>query len=94
MEDTDLDRFIIKGGKPLTGEVVISGAKNAAVAIIPAAVLVDGVCRSGNIPKINDVYLIIDIMRKMGARIDFVEDTTIEVDCTGMAITQTPSNLA
>ena len=89
-----MDRFIIKGGKPLTGEVVISGAKNAAVAIIPAAILVDGVCRIENIPKINDVYLIIDIMRKMGARIDFVEDTTIEVDCTGMAITQTPSNLA
>ncbi len=89
-----MDRFIIKGGKPLTGEVVISGAKNAAVAIIPAAILVDGVCRIENIPKINDVYLIIDIMRKMGARIDFIDETTIEADCTGMAITQTPSNLA
>ncbi len=89
-----MDRFIIKGGKPLTGEVVISGAKNAAVAIIPAAILVDGVCRIENIPKINDVYLIIDIMRKMGAKIDFIDDTTIEADCTGMAITQTPSHLA
>ncbi len=93
-EETNLDRFIIKGGTPLAGEVVISGAKNAAVAIIPAAILVDGVCRIENIPKINDVYLIIDIMRKMGAKIEFVDDTTIEVDCTGMAITQTPSHLA
>ncbi len=93
-EETDLDRFVIKGGKPLTGEVVISGAKNAAVAIIPAAILVDGVCRIENIPKINDVYLIIDIMRKMGAKMDFIDETTIEPDCTGMAITQTPSHLA
>ncbi len=93
-EEADLDRFVIKGGKPLKGEVVISGAKNAAVAIIPAAILVDGVCRIENIPKINDVYLIIDIMRKMGAKIDFIDETTIEADCTGMAITQTPSHLA
>ncbi len=89
-----MDRFVIKGGKPLQGEVVISGAKNAAVAIIPAAILVDGVCRIENIPRINDVYLIIDIMRKMGAKIDFIDETTIEADCTGMAITQTPSHLA
>ena len=89
-----MDRFVIHGGKPLSGEVVISGAKNAAVAIIPAAILVDGVCRIENIPKINDVYLIMDIMRKMGAKIDFIDDTTIEADCTGMRATRTPSNLA
>ena len=89
-----MDRFVIHGGKPLNGEVVISGAKNAAVAIIPAAILVDGVCRIENIPKINDVYLIMDIMRKMGAKIDFIDDTTIEADCTGMTVTRTPSNLA
>lgn len=89
-----MDRFVIHGGKPLSGEVVISGAKNAAVAIIPAAILVDGVCRIENIPKINDVYLIMDIMRKMGAKIDFIDDTTIEADCTGMTATRTPSNLA
>lgn len=94
VEEKELDKFCIKGGKPLSGEVTISGAKNAAVAIIPAAILVDGVCRIENIPRIKDVFLIMDIMRKMGARIDFIDDTTIEADCTGMTITHTPSQLA
>ncbi len=46
-----MNKYIIHGGRPLFGEVTISGAKNAAVAIIPAALLVDGVCRIENIPK-------------------------------------------
>ena len=49
--------YIIRGGKPLHGEITISGAKNAAVAIIPAALLVDGVCRIENVPQISDVTL-------------------------------------
>lgn len=48
---------MIHGGRPLFGEVTISGAKNAAVAIIPAALLVDGTCRIENIPQISDVTL-------------------------------------
>ena len=52
-----MDKFVIHGGKPLFGEVVISGAKNAAVAIIPAAVMVDGVCRIENIPMVSDVLI-------------------------------------
>ena len=52
-----LTKYMIQGGTPLFGEVEISGAKNAAVAIIPAALLVDGVCRIENIPQISDVTL-------------------------------------
>lgn len=50
-----MTKYIVQGGHPLFGEVHISGAKNAAVAIIPAALLVDGVCRIENIPQISDV---------------------------------------
>ena len=49
-----MDKYVIRGGKPLYGEVEISGAKNAAVAIIPASLMVNGVCRIENIPAISD----------------------------------------
>ena len=52
-----MDRYVIHGGRPLHGEIEISGAKNAAVAIIPAALMVDGVCRIENMPQISDVAI-------------------------------------
>ena len=68
-EGKDLENFVIKGGKELFGEVNISGAKNAAVAIIPAALLADDKVKIENIPNISDVSLIIEILNQMGARI-------------------------
>ena len=62
-----MENFVINGGKELFGEVNISGAKNAAVAIIPAAILADDVVRIENIPNISDVSLIIKILDQMGA---------------------------
>ena len=59
-----MTKYVIRGGKPLHGQVEISGAKNAAVAILPAALLVDGVCRIENVPSISDVSLILGIMEK------------------------------
>ena len=88
-----MDKYVIKGAKPLKGEVTISGAKNAAVAIIPAAILVEGVCRIENIPRISDVYLILDIIKRMGASVEFVDETTVDIDCSNMTITTTPGNL-
>ena len=64
-----MTKYIVHGGKPLFGEVEISGAKNAAVAIIPAAILVDGVCRIENIPQISDVTAILKILEQLGASI-------------------------
>ena len=64
-----LTKYMIQGGTPLFGEVEISGAKNAAVAIIPAALLVDGVCRIENIPQISDVTLCLNILEQLGAEI-------------------------
>lgn len=89
-----MGKFVINGKTPLKGEVTISGAKNAAVAIIPATILVKGPCRIENIPKIDDVYLILEILEKMGASVVFIDDTTVEIDCTNMSITTTPSHLA
>ena len=75
-----MDKFIITGGRRLIGEVSVSGAKNAAVAIIPAAILADGVCRIENIPNINDVALIAKILHEMGAGVRMVNKSTLEID--------------
>ena len=76
-----MDRYLIRGGRPLHGEIEISGAKNAAVAIIPAVLMVDGVCRLENIPQISDVEMLLTILEGLGARIERVDKSTVEIDC-------------
>ena len=75
-------RYVINGGKPLTGTVTVSGAKNAAVAILPAALLVRGQCRIENVPDISDVRILLGILEKMGAKIQHEEENTVIIDCT------------
>ena len=75
-----LDKFVITGGNKLHGEIEISGAKNAAVAVIPAVILSDDVCRIENIPNIDDVSLISRILSEMGAKIKMINKTTLEID--------------
>ena len=75
-----MDKFVIKGECRLSGEVDISGAKNAAVAIIPAALLSDGVCRIENVPDITDVTSITGILYDMGAKIRTINRSTFEID--------------
>jgi UDP-N-acetylglucosamine 1-carboxyvinyltransferase len=75
-------KYVINGEKPLKGEVTVSGAKNAAVAIIPATLLVDGVCRIENIPRISDVSMLLNILKQMGAVIKPVNRHTIDIDCS------------
>ena len=72
-----MTKYVIHGGKPLFGEIDISGAKNAAVAIIPAALLVDGVCRIENIPQISDVTLILNILQELGAEKACIRDKEV-----------------
>ena len=62
-----MDKFVIKGGRRLTGEVTISGAKNAAVAILPAVILSDEPCIIENVPSISDVTISLRILKEMGA---------------------------
>ena len=80
-----MDKYVIKGGKKLYGEVEISGAKNAAVAIIPAALMVAGVCRIENLPQISDTDKLLDILALMGAKIRLVNKNTVDVDCTNVS---------
>ena len=79
-----MTKYVIHGGRPLNGEITISGAKNAAVAIIPAVLLVNGPCRIENIPQISDVTMMLNILREMGAEIKTVNKHTMDIDCSGI----------
>jgi len=89
-EGAIVTKYQIKGGNPLHGSIEISGAKNAAVAILPAALLVDGVCRIENIPQISDVTLILQILQDLGAQIRTVNRTTVDIDCSHIHNHQVP----
>jgi len=89
-----LTKYVIQGGSPLRGEVDISGAKNAAVAIIPATLLVNGVCRIENVPQISDVSLILNILQELGADVRTINRTTVEIDCSHIHNAKIPDDLA
>lgn len=79
-----LEKLEIIGGKTLNGEISVCGAKNAAVAIIPAVLLVDGICRIENIPNIKDVKLILQMLSLLGAKVQEIDATTVEIDATNI----------
>lgn len=89
-----MTKYLIRGGKPLHGSIEISGAKNAAVAILPAALLVNGTCRIENVPQISDVTLILQIMQELGADVRTVNRTTLEIDCSRIQNKPVPYELA
>ena len=82
-----MEKLVVTGGKPLSGEVTISGAKNAAVAILPAALLVDGVCTIDNLPNISDVKLYVKIIESLGAKITWKSDHEIVMDTRNICCT-------
>ena len=86
-------RYEIHGGTQLNGTVSISGAKNAAVAILPAALLVRGTCRIENVPDISDVRILLDIIRGMGARVEQPEAGVVIIDSTDVACTRPEDHL-
>ena len=88
-----LEKYVIRGGRQLYGEIEVSGAKNAAVAIIPAALMVDGVCRLENIPQISDADMLLTILEHLGARVRTVNKSTVEIDCTDVRYTDAPYDL-
>lgn len=75
-----MEKFVINGGKKLYGEIDISGAKNAAVAIIPATILAEDICRIENIPDIRDVQVMVRILIDMGATVRYINSNTLEID--------------
>jgi UDP-N-acetylglucosamine 1-carboxyvinyltransferase len=77
----ELEKFLIEGGKRLRGNISISGAKNAAVALIPAAIIADeGICTIDNLPDINDVKVLTEIVREIGGSIGIIDNNTISID--------------
>ena len=81
-------RYEIVGGSQLNGAVTISGAKNAAVAILPAALLVNGICRIENVPDISDVRILIAILKGLGAEVTQPEDHVVIIDATTIHSTE------
>ena len=74
------ERLLITGGNPLEGEVRVSGGKNTSVAVIPAVLLSDEVCTIENIPDIEDVHVLADILRSLGAKVDYVPGVHMVID--------------
>lgn len=86
-------RYEINGGNRLNGTVTISGAKNAAVAILPAALLVDGICRVENVPDISDVRILLEILQDLGAKITWLDTGVVELDCRSITSTHPDPDL-
>lgn len=89
-----MEKYVIHGGKPLVGEVTISGAKNAVLAILSATILADGPCIIENIPNISDVAISIQILRDLGARVKVINKSTLEIDASHIRITEVPYDQA
>ena len=89
-----MEKFVIKGGTPLEGEVTISGAKNAAVAILPATILASGKCVIENLPCIRDVNVSLEILHALGAQIRMLDRNTYEIDTTHLTGTEVPDELS
>ena len=80
-----MEKFVITGGKPLHGEVTISGAKNAAVGILPATILAADVCVIENLPDISDVSVSLKILSTLGAQVKMLNRNTYEIDTLSSA---------
>lgn len=88
-----MEKLVINGGTPLKGEVTISGAKNSAVAILPATLLIDGTCIINNLPNIVDVKLSCEILEGLGAKIKWLDKNSIEIDNRNITNTIAPIDL-
>ncbi|MBO6536811.1 MAG: UDP-N-acetylglucosamine 1-carboxyvinyltransferase [Balneolaceae bacterium] len=89
-----MDKFIIKGGTPLKGTIAISGSKNAALPIIAGALLADSPVTIHNIPRLQDIYTFSNVLRVVGAKVDFKEqENTVEIDPTLVSYLEAPYDL-
>ncbi|MFR2197655.1 MAG: UDP-N-acetylglucosamine 1-carboxyvinyltransferase, partial [Clostridia bacterium] len=88
-----MEKLVITGGTPLKGEVTISGAKNAAVAILPAALLINGTCTINNLPNISDVKIYCEILENLGAKIHWNSTNELTIDTRNIDTTEAPLDL-
>ena len=89
-----MEKYRVYGGHRLVGDVEISGAKNAVVAILPAVILADGVCRIENIPNIMDVATSLEILSSIGAQVRRLNKNTVEIDPRPISTHVVPHDLA
>jgi len=89
-----LEKFVINGGRKLQGTVHISGAKNAAVAILPATLLVEGISVIENVPDISDVATLINLISKLGAKVEKLNRNTLKIDTTKITTYKAPYDIA
>lgn len=85
-----MKKLVIRGGKPLTGEITINGAKNSAVALIPAAIMADSEVVLEGVPDIQDVYSLLDILNDFNVKTEF-KDNTLKIDPTNIASIPMPT---
>lgn len=88
-----LEKLLVKGGTPLKGEITINGAKNAAVAILPATVLINGTCIIENVPNISDVKISCEILTRLGAKVEWISENTLKIDTSDINTTIAPLDL-
>ncbi len=88
-----MEKLVITGPTPLKGEVEINGAKNAAVAILPATLLIDGICTIENLPNISDIKISCKILEELGAKITWNNNNSITVDTRNITTTKAPIDL-
>ena len=79
-----MEKFVVHGPCRLTGEVKISGAKNSAVAILPATLLVKGKCHSENVPNISDIRSYIEILESLGSKFEYISPNEFIIDNTNV----------
>ena len=88
-----MDKLVINGGNRLCGKIDISGAKNAALAIVPAAILAQDVCRIENIPNISDVAIMFKILSALGATVKPINKNTVEIDSRNVQFYNVPYDM-
>lgn len=88
-----MDKLVINGPTRLKGEVNISGAKNAAVAILPATLLINGICKIENMPNISDVKIYCKILEELGAKITWTSENEITVDTRNISCKNVPIDM-
>ncbi|WP_353893253.1 UDP-N-acetylglucosamine 1-carboxyvinyltransferase [Proteinivorax hydrogeniformans] len=88
-----MEKFLVRGGKKLVGKIKISGAKNAAVAILPATLIAGAPCKIENLPNISDVKILTEMLQKLGAKVTVHDANTITVDPRGATSYHAPYEL-
>ena len=88
-----MDTLHIVGGRPLAGEVRISGSKNGTLPLLATALLIEGETLIENVPDITDVHIMVELLRSLGARCDFPRPGVVRIDASNITSVAPPAEL-